>query len=83
MFSHLYGVRAKSSREHKGERIVIDPEAEIALNKRHSSISARTNNLIRPNSYSWLEPMPSTEFGKGSCAISKVPQSNWLNLYAN
>jgi len=70
------------------ERIVMDPEAEIALNKRHPSISARANNLIRPKDYSWLdyswlEPMPSTEFGKRVLRCLEVPESNWLNLYAN
>jgi len=83
MFSHLYGVRAKSGREHMGERIVMNPETVIALNKRQPSIGARANNLIRPKDYSWLEPMPSTEFRKRVLRCLEVPESNWLNLYAN
>jgi hypothetical protein len=67
----------------KGERIVIDPEAEIALNKRHSSISARANNLIRPKDYSWLEPVPVNGIQKTVLRCLQGPESNWLSLYAN
>ncbi len=47
MFSHLYGVREKSRREHVGERIAMDSDAEITL-KTDAPFNERSRyNLIR------------------------------------